>query len=269
MRRRSFVFPATATLAAALILAAPASAEEGGIPWADSLAPALDLAEKSGKPVLVDVWAIWCVPCHEMDQTTYRDERVIREAEEFVPLKVDADVKTSFIERFRVDAYPTLLVLDGRGREITRFRGKIETEALLELMRTVREGYATYQYGLERPDDPIAARQIADYFTAVGNAEGAVTQVRACLKSMKAANRAERDAMELCLGETQCAAGSFKAACKTLSRLADEAETSETRGKALLALVRAERERGREDAAAQAVTRLRAEHPELATTAGF
>lgn len=266
----------SSAVAALLVLAAGAALPSafageapGGIPWGESFARALDQAERDGKPVLVDVWAVWCVPCKEMDDTTYRSALVIREASAFVPLKVDADVATSFVERYRVDAYPTLLFLDGRGREISRWRGAIAAEPLAGLMRQVGGGYTAYRLALEREGDPASAIVVADYLTAAGSPAGAVDRLRASLGALPDSASSTRDALELRVGEAQLAAGEPKAACRTFERLAERAAEPETRGRALIGLVRAEALRGREARAEAARNRLREEFPGLAETSGL
>ena len=267
---------ASSVVAALLSLASgvglpPALAEgaAGAISWGESYAAALERAEADGKPVLVDVWAVWCVPCKEMDETTYRDPLVVREAAGFVPLKVDADVATSFVERYRVDAYPTLLFLDGRGREISRWRGAIAAEPLARWMRPVGAGYPAYRLAVGREDDPAAAIVVADYLTGAGNPAGAADRLRRSLDALGDSDPAARDSLELRVGEAQVAAGEPKAACKTFERLAERAGGPETRGRALAGLVRAERLRGREARAEAALARLREEFPGLAEASGL
>jgi thioredoxin-like negative regulator of GroEL len=271
MRKRNLAAVTALPLLLAGAMLASGSAEEpaGDINWIEAFAPALERAEADGKPVLVDVWAIWCVPCKEMDETTYRDARVIEEAAAFVPLKIDADVATSFVERYRVDAFPTLLFLDGRGREIARWRGAITAEPLTELLEKVGDGYAAYLEGREQADDPEAALAVAGYLETAGNAPGAVVHLQKSLKALKRAEPSVREPLELRLGDAQVAAGEPKAACKSYQRLADEAALPEIRGKALVGLVRAERERGHEAQAAAALERLRAEFPDLAAEAAL
>jgi uncharacterized protein len=66
-------------------------------PWSTS---SFALARKLGRPVLIDIGAVWCHWCHVMDQTTYADPRVIELINrDFVPIKVDTD------ERPGVDSY--------------------------------------------------------------------------------------------------------------------------------------------------------------------
>ena len=241
----------------------------GEIAWVENISSALNAAEKSGKPVMVDIWAVWCVPCKEMDKTTYIDQSVISGAERFVPLKVDADVKVSFIERYDIDAYPTLLFLDGKGHEITRWRGAIAADTLNGLMDKILDGYGAHLELHDESRDPAAAGALAQYYVSVGNGGAAVEHLRAALKAAKNSGAETRDPLELQLAEAQVASGSLKAACKTYSRLAESAELEEVRGKALLGLAQVEHERGNAEEAGATLERLKTEFPEFAATAGF
>jgi len=84
-------------------------------------------AARDGRPVLVDVYADWCVPCVEMDHVTFRDPEVIKRLEGFAALRIDAtrDVPAEageLLERSGVFGVPTLLIFDRRGQERTELR---------------------------------------------------------------------------------------------------------------------------------------------------
>ncbi|MBI3088149.1 MAG: thioredoxin fold domain-containing protein [Candidatus Omnitrophica bacterium] len=111
------------------------------IAWMPYTESALNGAD--GKPVLVDVYADWCIPCHEMDATTYRDPHVVEHAQAFAMVKFDAtDVSAAeeaFIERYQVFGVPTLLAFDAHGRERRDLRrdGYVSAEELLGVMQAL------------------------------------------------------------------------------------------------------------------------------------
>lgn len=182
-------------LAAIVLLAVPALAAEPEIPWESGLARAQQGARASHKPILVDVWATWCAPCKLMDKTTYRDEAVLSALEEFVPVKLDADANEAFLERFRVEAFPTVLVLDEDGREIGRRRGYVSAGDLAALMRDAAEGYGAYRGARLRKDDAVAMHTVGIYLARVGNPE-AVGWLK------KAASKADDPALRQAVQQT-------------------------------------------------------------------
>jgi thioredoxin-like negative regulator of GroEL len=233
------------------------------IPWLTDTAAATAAASESGKPLMIDVWAIWCEPCKLMEQTTYRDPRVVRTIGDFVPLKVDADANEVFLERYEIDAFPTTIFLDDEGREITRLLSHVQTDVLLETMERVRDGYAPYVERVQRRDDAAAMRDVADYLMRVDNAARAADLLRGALKIASAASDGSAEAIELELAEALLADDRAGAAIKVLKRLSTSASTEGIRGEALVALVRAERDRGKTAKADEAMARLRDEFPEL------
>ncbi len=246
----------------ALALTGPAFAEE--VHWGEDLSAAFKNAEKSGQPVLVDVWAVWCVPCKHMDETTYRDPNIVALSKKFQTVKVDADLQKVFIERYRIDAYPTVLVLDGKGNEITRLMGLIGTEDMRRTLDAALAGYPRYLEIHREKSDPAKLVELARYFGAVGNPAEAASRLKRSLKKMKGASPAERAPLELDLARALVADEDFSAAAKLLRKLTSAEADPALRGEALVALYRAESGRGKEEAAANVRTQLESEYPELA-----
>jgi thiol:disulfide interchange protein DsbD len=112
------------------------------IPWQPFSDEGFDRALDGGRPVLLDFGADWCLPCREMERTTFRDPDVVRAAERFAPFKVDVtlgdDDANAVMARFGVSGVPTYVVLRPDGSEHERLVGFVEADR----MRSVLEGVA-------------------------------------------------------------------------------------------------------------------------------
>jgi len=100
---------------------------KSGIVWEKYHVGILEEAAASEQPVILDFYADWCIPCHELDQFTYSDPRVIKTLSHFRKIKVDAtsadsDEIRKAISRFDVFGVPTVLFLDGKGLEVPSLR---------------------------------------------------------------------------------------------------------------------------------------------------
>lgn len=79
-----------------------------------------DQVERSSTPVLLDLWADWCGPCHMLAPTIDQLSRELEGRVKVAKLNIDENPMTA--NRFGVRSIPTLLVLKG-GAEVDRLVG--------------------------------------------------------------------------------------------------------------------------------------------------
>jgi thioredoxin 1 len=83
---------------------------------------------QSEKPVLVDFWADWCVPCHMVSPVV--EEIGIDKAEKMRVAKLNVDDNPESAQRYGVMSIPTLILFIG-GEERARVVGAKPKEAIL------------------------------------------------------------------------------------------------------------------------------------------
>jgi thiol-disulfide isomerase/thioredoxin len=153
---------------AAPMLAAPAetSAAAAGASatsiWHGRADEAFAAARKSGKPVLVDLYARWCGWCKVMDRETFSAPRFQQYAERFVLLRVDVEDGAAGSElqrRFNATSLPTLLILDPKQILLGTIQGYVETDKLIARLDLELEKYsaflASYQNVLASSDPAL------------------------------------------------------------------------------------------------------------------
>jgi len=108
-----------------LIKSESAPAEE--MAWQPYQPDVYESAVTSGKPVIIDFYADWCIPCKEMDKLTFTDPAVVRLSEQFHLLKVDLTSAASpkviqLKNQFDIKGVPSILFIDRNGNEISGLR---------------------------------------------------------------------------------------------------------------------------------------------------
>lgn len=79
------------------------------------------LANAKGKPVMLDLYADWCVACKEFEKYTFSDPLVQKQLANVVLLQADVTVNNSqdgaLLKHLQVLGLPTILFFDAEGRE--------------------------------------------------------------------------------------------------------------------------------------------------------
>ena len=93
------------------------------------------------KPVLVDFAADWCIPCREMDHSTFLDPDVVKEAQRFVRMRADLtaqdDKNAAIRSKFNIQGVPTTVLIDSNGQIRHQKVGYIGAKEMLDNLRRV------------------------------------------------------------------------------------------------------------------------------------
>lgn len=107
------------------------------IPFLHDYAEALKVARQLNKPLFVDFETTWCDPCSKMNKWVYTADKVVALSSGFVFLKVDGTQHPDLVKKFRVEAYPTMVILDRNGVELKRKIGYCSVNEMVSLTTTL------------------------------------------------------------------------------------------------------------------------------------
>jgi thioredoxin:protein disulfide reductase len=94
-----------------------------GVTWKPYSEETLKEAQNLKKPVIIDFYATWCTPCRELEEVTFHDASVVKQADsDFVMVKVDVTkggnpLHERLLQQYEVKGVPTIVFLDTGGNE--------------------------------------------------------------------------------------------------------------------------------------------------------
>jgi thiol-disulfide isomerase/thioredoxin len=114
---------------AGLLATAPGfAAEKAAFDW-----PAFNAAAAEGRPILIEVSAVWCPTCRRQ-KPVIAELLTLPEFGDLVVLEIDFDTKKDILRRFGVQQQATLLVFKGE-TEVGRAVGITKRGAIFDLVR--------------------------------------------------------------------------------------------------------------------------------------
>ena len=125
--------------------AAPQAAEEKTeayepgkmIDWYEgSVDEAFAEARETDKPVYLYWGAVWCPPCHAISATVFTRPEFIERSKLFIPVYLDGDLQDAqaYGEKFGVRGYPTMIVFNSAGEELTRLPSGVDIQAYVNIL---------------------------------------------------------------------------------------------------------------------------------------
>ncbi len=125
----------------------PAAPDSSAVRW-ENFSDALLSAKADGKMLFVDIVADWCLPCREMDRTTYRDRTVASILNSrFHPVRLDqasqdtieCDTKKLPVERcffdvWQLSAVPSYVLVAPKGLSILTYSQGLSADEMRMLL---------------------------------------------------------------------------------------------------------------------------------------
>jgi len=117
---------------------APAPLQPTFIAWNYNFESAQSIAAASNKTMMIAFYTDWCPACKQMDREVYGRAPIIVEAQNIVPLKINAEGQPDLARRYNIHKYPTILWTDAAGNEKHRSDGNLNGYELYQAMQQNR-----------------------------------------------------------------------------------------------------------------------------------
>ncbi len=97
---------------------------------------------RADKPVIIDFYADWCIPCKELESSTFSSPDVINASKKYLAFKADMTKSLSpevesLRDKFNIVGVPTVLILNKKGDEVKRITGYVDAKEFYHIINTV------------------------------------------------------------------------------------------------------------------------------------
>ena len=157
---------------------APALANPPDNSWGTNLEKAMQVAKQANKPILVMFSATWCPPCNDMKKEVLTQPQIRQQLAAWVPVYLDEAKEPDLVKRFKIEAFPTFVMLNNQGNEMDRFMGgrplKEFSTRIDEVLKRNKEERFLNDALAKSPQDPKLWKRRGDLVLEQGHADKAL-----------------------------------------------------------------------------------------------
>ena len=97
---------------------------------------------QADKPVIIDFYADWCIPCKELEASTFSNPEVIKASKGYLALKANMTKSLSpqvelLRNKFNIIGVPTVLILNKKGDEVKRITGFVDAKEFYNIIKKI------------------------------------------------------------------------------------------------------------------------------------
>jgi len=190
---------------------------------------ALALAAKEQRTVVIDFFTTWCMPCKRLDATTWKDPAVLEWGRKHgIAIKLDAEKEVELARRFRINSYPTILLLRPDGSEIDRLFGYRDGPTFLGEVNDAlagRDAISRAKLALAgHENDPMSRGKYADALARKGRYEEALAEYLWCFDNGEKSRAYTGVRLSILLGDIKRLGAEYPPALDALRARRDVAE---------------------------------------------
>lgn len=115
----------------------PLLAQSNGA-WLDNYETALKTARSKKQLVILDIYAPWCGYCRKLQREVYPSQQVREITDQFVRVRINGEKHPRLMRKYGVRGFPTVILLDSRGKEIDRIGGYLPARSFARKLRDVQ-----------------------------------------------------------------------------------------------------------------------------------
>lgn len=136
-----------AVVVGAALAAGPAAADE--IRWQVDPGRGWKTAGESGRPMLIYATMDGCIHCKRMEKSTFTDAKLQTQLnEQFVPIYLPYEQHEKLVSHWRIESFPTTLLVAPNGHVIARIKGFVAPDELLRQTQAAAKS--------NKPQEPAA-----------------------------------------------------------------------------------------------------------------
>lgn len=127
----------------ALVTLAVSLNGEKGIEWIAYDQDLLRRAAADSRPVILDFYADWCMPCRELEKKVFQDSEIVELSRNFVTMRVDLTRRhpeqKEILGRYRIRGVPTVVFINMQGKEEKNLRIEsfVDRKTMLQRIRSL------------------------------------------------------------------------------------------------------------------------------------